>query len=157
MTKRSEVGRPPVLDDAKKREICAILAVGCNRETAARYVGCHPHTIRNTAHREAPFALELERAESKHEVKHLAFISKAAEEGKYWRAAAWALERKYPGRYGARRPDMFTVEQVSHVLSQFAAVVLEEVPEASQRERILSRLSDLTAGLQSLATGGADE
>lgn len=157
MTKRSEIGRPPVLDEAKKGEICAILAVGCSRATAARYVGCHPDTIRNTAQRDDKFALDLERAESKHEVKHLAFINKAAEEGKYWRAAAWALERKYPGRYGTRRPDRFTVEQVSHVLSQFAAVILEEVPEASERQRILSRLSDLTAGLQSSASGGADE
>ncbi len=157
MKNRNEVGRPPVLDGAKKSEISAILAVGCGRATAARYVGCHPDTIRNTAQREPQFALELERAESKHEVKHLAFITKAAEEGRYWRAAAWALERRYPGRYGVRRPDMFTVEQVSHVLSQFATIVLEEVFESSQRERILSRLSDLTAGLQSSAVQGADE
>jgi hypothetical protein len=145
------------LDDAKKGEICAILAVGCGRATAAHYVGCHPDTIRNTAQRDAQFALELERAESNHEIKHLAFINKAAQEAKNWRAAAWALERKYPGRYGARRPDMFTVEQVSHVLGQFAGAILAEVPEASQRQRILARLSDLTAGLQSSVAGGADE
>jgi hypothetical protein len=157
VTKRNEGGRPPVLDGAKKREICAILAVGCNRATAALYVGCHPDTIRNTAQRDGQFALDLERAESQHEVKHLAFINKAAEEGKYWRAAAWALERKYPGRYGPRRPDMFTVEQVSHVLGQFAGVILAEVPDASQRQRILARLSDLTAGLESSAAQGADQ
>ena len=46
------IGRPPVLDDAKRREICAILAMGGNRETAARYVGCHRTTIANTAERD---------------------------------------------------------------------------------------------------------
>lgn len=157
MKERNEVGRPPVLDAYKKREICVVLAMGGSRAIAARYVNCHPDTIRNTAQRDLEFALALEQAESKNEVRHLAFINKAAEEGRYWRAAAWVLERKYPSRYGARRPDMFTVEQVSHVLAQFAGVILAEVPDASQRERILLRLSDLTAGLQSSAVPGADE
>lgn len=157
MKQRSEAGRPPVLDDAKKGEICAILAVGCSRATAARYVGCHPDTIRNTAQRDPQFATALERAESKHEVKHLAFINEAAKEGKNWRAAAWALERKYPGRYGPRRPDFFTIEQMTHVLHQFADVILEEVPDAQKREKIMARLADLTAGLQSSAKTGTDE
>lgn len=151
MSGGKEVGRPPVLDDAKKREICAILAVGCKRATAARYVGCHPCTIGRTAKRDEQFALDLERAESKHEVKHLAFISKAAEEGKYWRAAAWALERMYPERYGPRRPETYTAEQVGHLLQQFAGVVLAEVREEPQREQIVARLADLTAGLEASA------
>jgi truncated hemoglobin YjbI len=154
---RSEAGRPQVLDDAKKGEICAILAVGCSRATAARYVGCHPDTIRKTAQRDEEFATALERAESKHEVKNLAFIDQAAKEGKYWRAAAWALERKYPGRYGARRPDLFTAEQMAHALRQFADVILEEVPDAKRREKIMARLAELAASLQSSAKTGADE
>jgi hypothetical protein len=144
-----EVGRPRALDEFKKREICAVLAVGGSRATAAQYVGCHPDTIRNTAQRDPEFAADLEHAESKHEVKHLTFINKAAAEGRYWRAAVWALERKFPGRYGRRHPDMFTIEQVSHVLTQFAAVILEEVPEETQRGKILSRLSELTVRLES--------
>ena len=157
MKQRSEGGRPQVLDDAKKGEICAILAVGCSRATAARYVGCHPNTIRRTAERDEEFAMALERAESKHEVKNLAFIDQAAKEGKYWRAAAWALERKYPGRYGTRRPNTFTFEQMTHVLHQFADVILDEVPDAKKRDKIMARLSDLTAGLQSSVKIGADE
>ena len=35
----SKPGRKPVLDDAKRREICAILAIGGTRRMAARYVG----------------------------------------------------------------------------------------------------------------------
>jgi hypothetical protein len=157
VTQGKEVGRPPILDATKRAEICAILAVGGSRAIAAQYVGCHPDTIRNTAQRDPEFAASLERAESGHEVKHLTFINKAAEEGRYWRAAAWALERKYPARYGRRHPDMFTVEQVSHVLAQFAGVILEEVPAEAQRGRILARLSELTVRLQSADAEGADE
>jgi hypothetical protein len=159
VTRSKEVGRPRILNATKRSEICAILAVGCSRATAAQYVGCHPDTIRNTAQRDPEFAAALEQAESRHELKHLALINKAAEEGKYWRAAAWALERKYPGRYGRRHPDMFTVEQVSHVLAQFAfaGVILEEVPEDGQRGRILARLSELTLRLETAGAEGAEE
>ena len=149
-----DMGRRPVLDDGKQREICAILAVGCTRQIAARYVGCHTSTIRRTALRNHEFALALRQAETKHEILHLSHINVAAKEGRYWRAAAWALERKYPGRYGPRRPHMFTIEQVAQVLGQFADVVSEEVPETDCRQRILGRLTDLTAGLQASATKG---
>lgn len=152
-----ESGRRPVLDDAKQREICAVLSMGGTRTLAARYVGCHVGTIRNTALRDADFAAALERAETSDEITHLANINKAAKEGRYWRAAAWALERKYPDRYGQRHPNAFTIDQVSQVLAQFADLILEEVPEQADRDRILERLTDLTAGLQAAAAQGAGE
>jgi len=143
-----------VLDDVKKGEICAIVALGCSRASAARYVGCHADTIRRTAMRDEEFALALEQAKSKHEVLHLSYINKAAKDGRHWRAAAWALERLYPSRYGTRRPDAFTLDQVAHVLSQFAGVVLDEVPSVRQRKKILARLAELTGSLQSTAKRG---
>jgi hypothetical protein len=143
-----EPRRRTVLDEGKQREICAILAVGCSRLIAARYVGCHRNTIRSTAMRDKNFLRAIRQAESKHEILHLTHINAAAKEGRYWRAAAWALERKYPTRYGHRDPHMFTIEQVSQVLAQFADVILEEVPKTAQRKRILARLNDLTSGLR---------
>jgi hypothetical protein len=150
-----EVGRPPVLDEAKQREICAILAVGCSRTVAARYVGCHVQTIRNTAGRDENFARALAQAESRDEIAHLANINKAAQEGRYWRAAAWALERKYPDRYAQRDPHVFTVEQVSQILAQLAEVMLEEVSKPAQRKRIVERLTELTTLLQTDVDKGA--
>ena len=58
----SRRGRPPVLDEAKKREILAIVAVGCSRSTAAAYVGCATSTIQNTADRDPAFAEKLRQA-----------------------------------------------------------------------------------------------
>ena len=145
MSQQSEIGRPPVLDKVKKAEICAIVAMGCSRTTAARYVGCHRDTIRKTACRDAQFAAALERADSQHEMRHMGLINKAAEEAKYWRAAAWALERSYPSRYAARRADLFTGEQVLQMLSQFSAVLLEEVADKAQTDRVMARLSELRA------------
>ncbi len=143
----NDAPRRGILDDGKRREICAILAVGCTRAIAARYVGCHPDTIRRTAQRDEVFGLAIERAETKHEIKHLSNINKAAQEGRYWRAAAWRWSGKYPARYAQRDPALFTAEQVSQVLGQFADAILEEVPGEEDRQRIVSRLTSLTEAL----------
>lgn len=143
-----------MLTEVKRREICAILAVGCSRTAAALYVGCHPNTIRKTAQREPEFAAAIEQAESQHEIKHLTHINAAAKEGRYWRAAAWALERTYPDRYSRRRPHTITVDQISQVLAQFAGVILEEVTDEELQQRVFARLTDLTTELQALATKG---
>jgi hypothetical protein len=155
VNQRSEIGRPPVLDDTKKSQICAIIAMGCSRATAASYVGCHRDTIRNTAGRDAAFADALEKADSQHEMRHMGFINRAAEEAKYWRAAAWALERKYPGRYGARRAELFTREQVLHIVAQLGELVGQEIANKREAKRIQSRLAELTAAFRPSA--GDDE
>jgi hypothetical protein len=146
-----------VLTEVKRSEICAILAVGCSRTTAARYVGCHPDTIRNTAKRDPDFAQALHQAETRHEIQHLAHINAAAKEGRYWRAAAWALERTHPDRYGRRRPHAITPDQLSQVLAQLAGVILEEIPDEELQQRVFARLSDLTDELHALSTKGADK
>lgn len=160
MTESPEPSEPPenprrILDAVKKREICAIVAMGCSRAIAARYVGCHPITIRRTTLYDEEFAAALEQAESQHEVVHLSYINKAAKDGRNWRAAAWTLERKYPSRYGNNPPHLFTIEQVSHVLEQFAEMMLAEIPDTEQQNRILSRLADLTTGLEASNATGA--
>ena len=141
----AENGRNPVLDEVKKGQICAILAVGCSRSTAAKFVGCAVDTIRNTAGRDSEFDAQLKQAESKHEVIHLKNIQAAGK--KYWRASAWALERLYPARYGTQGSDSIAKKRLTHVLDMFATIIAEEVPVAKHRANIMARLSDLTVGL----------
>jgi hypothetical protein len=150
-----EISPRLVLTEVKRREICAILAVGCTRTVAARYVGCHVDTIRRTALKDPEFAEALEAAESQHEIGHLTHINAAAKEGRYWRAAAWALERKYPDRYGRRKARTLTVDQMSQAIAQFADVIFEEVTDPELQERIFARLRELTAELQASASKGA--
>lgn len=140
-------GRPPVLDEMKRREILAILAVGCSRRTAAWYVGCAVSTIQNTADRDPPFADALRHAESQHEITYLKNIQHAAKMPQYWRAAAWVLERVFPQRYAARGPDVLTLDQITQLLGQLAEIIVQEVPVAAFRKRILKRLEKLTRSL----------
>lgn len=137
-------GRRPVLDDGKRREILALLSVGCSRRVAAAYVGCSVTTIRATALRDPEFAKALGRVEHQAEIGYLQNIQKAAKKEQYWRAAAWALERKNPEEYALRRPELVTVDQLQNLLAQLAQVLVADVPDPTTQEKILSRLNELT-------------
>jgi hypothetical protein len=141
-------GRPPILDEFKKREILAILAAGGSRRTAAEYVGCGVSTIRNTANRDAEFAANLGQAERQAEIAHLTNIQKAAANEKYWRAAAWILERKNPEDFARRGPNVFTPDQITFVMAQFAEIVVREVPVAAYRKNVLKKLDALIVDLR---------
>ncbi len=142
----NKCGRHPVLDAAKKREILAIIAVGCSRTVAAAYVGCAISTIQNTADRDPTFAEKLRQAACATELGLLKSIRNAAAKEQYWRAAAWTLERRFPDRYGRRGPDVITLEQVTALLGQFSDIVAEEVP-GRFRKRVLKRLEKLARSL----------
>ncbi len=103
VNQNSRPGRKPLLDEAKRRKICEVLAVGGTRTMAAAYVGRSLDTIARAAKRDPAFAKELRRASVECEIRCLRNLSKAAQEPKNWRAAAWMLERLWPERYGCRK------------------------------------------------------
>lgn len=142
---KTKRGRPPALDEVKRREICAILAMGGSRRLASQYVGCAPTTIPNTAARDPEFQAQLCQAESRHELGYLQSIQAASRKEQYWRAAAWALEHHYPQRYAVRNPGVVTLEQITQMLAQFAEIIVQEVPDPDEQKRIINRLESLGA------------
>lgn len=146
--RRKQPGRPSKLDEAKRREICAILAVGGSWATAAQYVGCALTTIRRTAGRDPQFAADLKKASSQCEVAHLHHIQTAAREHKQWRASAWALERLHPDRYGRRKPRTAPIEHVALMVGELSEYVLQELPTSDERDRVLRKLDQLTRQLR---------
>jgi hypothetical protein len=147
-------GRPPVLDATKREVILGILSAGCSRRTAANYVGCATSTIQNTADRDPQFAAKLDRAENQAVVTHMTNIHKAAKDARYWRAAAWVLERLRPDEYAAPHPDLLTVEQTLGLMEYLAQVIIEEVPVSSIRKNIIKRLDELNKMVIAMAPGG---
>ncbi len=133
------------LDEAKKREIVAILTVGGKRVTAADYVGCAVSTIARTAERDADFADALRQAKSRHEIVNLQNIQDAGK--KSWRASSWLLERSFPTRYGKRAPKTMTREEFGYLVTQFAKIVADEVSAVEDRARVLSKLDELAEKL----------
>ena len=133
------------LDETKRREVCAILAVGGTRLMAASYVGCCTRTIRRTALRDVEFAEQLRKAELGPEITFLKSIQAAAADVKQWRAAAWALERLFPERYARRPPDTITIEQMTEIIKALADIIVGEIPAKPYRRRVLARIAKLLA------------
>src|SRR6476646_8849748 len=90
-------GRPRVLDDAKRREICALIAGGCSLRDAASYVNCSVCTIRREAERNPDFLQQIRHSEKHARLSPLRAMQQAM--GTHWRAAAWFLERAFPDRF----------------------------------------------------------
>jgi len=136
-----EVDLPGELNSYQRGQICAIIAVGCSRSCAANYIGCKVEAIEQLAERSKTFRRQLAEAEAKHEITHLENIRTAGK--KEWRASAWALERRYPERYGARKQQELTGKQLARVLSHFATLMLDNLNQAEQREEVVAQLHAL--------------
>ncbi len=104
-----------------------------------------PSTITRTAARDPEFAAQLARAEGNAETEALSLIRKAAHKERYWRAAAWLLERKNPADFAARKPDVMTPEQLRRMLASLATLILQDLSE-EKFEEILMRLDQVRLG-----------
>lgn len=80
--------------------ICAVLAEGNTRRTAAAIAGIDETTLWRWMNRHAEFAERVKTAEQEAVRRNVAIIQRAAE--KSWQAAAWWLERRYPADFGAK-------------------------------------------------------
>jgi len=134
------IGRPRALDDYKRREVCALVAVGCGIEGAARYVGCNAVTIRREALRNPEFHEQLRNAELTCELEPLRAMKRAA--ATHWRAAAWLLERTQPDRFARREADSLTPAEIDGMIACIAEEILAELPDEDTIVRVGRRLSD---------------
>ncbi|MDO4574037.1 MAG: hypothetical protein Q4D98_02360 [Planctomycetia bacterium] len=129
-----------LLSEKQKDEILAILSVGCSRKTAAQYAGVTQTVIKNTAKEDEVFAERLLRAQEMAEITSMKNISNAARQERYWKAAAWILERKNPEEYRLRSPGTFNAGQLKFILGQLTQIIVDEVKSPAYRKRILSRM-----------------
>ena len=74
------------------------------RARLPRYVGCALSTIQNTADRDPRSPRSCAQATYNAEIGLLKNIRNAAKKEQYWRAAAWALERRFPRAICPPRP-----------------------------------------------------
>ena len=133
------------LTPKERSEVLAILSAGCSRATAARYVRCTPYLLRREIVENAKFAGQVAKAEEGIELFYLSRIRSAAQKEQYWRAAAWVLERRLPDRYGTRKPEILTAEQVQKFMTSCLQIIADELPDDELREKILNRLMEETA------------
>jgi hypothetical protein len=142
---RARLGRPPHLTSAlQEKLVAAVRAVGwinpaarqCGipepvvREWLARGRGQH---TRPRTPQFAAFAAEVDAAQAEWEASKLALIDMAARtKTECWNAAAWALERHAPERYGRRtaveHTGTITVMEVRGLLLSMIGILERYVP-----------------------------
>jgi hypothetical protein len=139
----AKAGRPSVLTDAVKEQLCLLLSVGLSRRQAASYLNIAPATISQAARRDADLAHSLLRAEDLAAVHpHITLI---AESKKNWRAAAWLLERRQ--RYPAPLSDEEKAERDAERLADERRQValrrkLRQVHEEDRQEEARRRMRE---------------
>ena len=136
-------GPKPILTEESKSNIVALITVGSSKRRAACYVGCAHGTIRYTAARDPVFAAQLKKASYEAEFGLVHSIRKASKKEQHWRAAAWLLERSHPQRYLPRSTMGMAPRDVHQLITRLARIVVEEVPVARYRQRIIARLAEI--------------
>lgn len=142
-------GRPRALDHVKQREIIAVVSAGFSIERAAHYVDCAPSTIRRECRRNPQFDKEIRRACLSAQLSPLQAIREAAR--KYWRAAAWLLERLDPERFGKQRPGEVKPEELEAYISIIADIIGREIADPHERQRIYDKIDALQKSTDRLA------
>jgi hypothetical protein len=131
-----------VLDDQKRWRVITMIANGSSRRVAAHYVGCSPATITRTADRDPDFAAQLATAEQNLEIDALRSLRAAARKERYWRAAAWLLERKNHDDFTLPDPELFTQEQATKLISAMVRELIKDLPEL-YIQRIKRRMDEV--------------
>ena len=142
-------GRPGLLDEAARNLVVTLLARGNSRRVVANFLGCAPSTITRTAERDPQFAAEVARAQQAAQVRLIDAVNNAANQERYWRAAAWLLERINPEDFMLRAPDTYTALEVVQITGKMARLIASQLPE-QHREMVAENLD---AVLQEFAAG----
>ena len=132
-------GRNHVLDDAKCREICALVSVGCTLQSAAKHVGCSRATVHREACRNPEFAEQLRCAERDSHLRPVKTLSQAVCDN--WRAAAWLLERTCPEEYARKPANLVRIETVQEMVARFLQVIEAELSDSPENQELGARLA----------------
>ena len=130
------------LTPEERRDVLAILGLGCDEGLAAAYVGRPVECLATTARRFKTFRRDLEKAKTQARVNLIVNVRNASRNERYWRAAAWALERLDPERYGPERlKPAADAARYRPMIESLVEILLEEIPEPKTRKAILKRLN----------------
>ncbi len=148
------LGRPRVLDEPKRRQVCTLVSVGFGLDGAARYVGCAPSTIRREARRNAEFREQLRCADLACELGPLNAVRQAAHTN--WRAGIWYLERMNPQKFGKRNVRYITPEQLEAFMEQMVTAVMGDNQDEAACRRAIRKLETFIAQINRQSDAGRD-
>lgn len=133
--------QPTRLNAEQQGQVLGILSVGCDRETAAGFVGCTPADIAFAMQSQPAFGAAVRRTEAAAELTCMRTVHEAAKDVKGWRAAVWWLERRSPERFASRGAGSVTTRQLRVFLTIIGDLLNEEIHDPDDRQRVLARLN----------------
>ena len=132
-------------------QVYGILSVGCDRETAANYIGCSLADIVRAMRQDAEFGASVRRTEAAAELSHMRTVQNAAKDEKNWRASVWWLERRSPERFGSRSAGAVTTRHLKAFLTIIGESLHNEIHNAEDRERVMARFEQFQTLVDDLA------
>lgn len=132
------------ITDSERRALRAMVAVGCDRETAAKALGWTREQINEALQNDADFAREVLQAEGQAEFHHMRILHNAAKDEKHWRAATWWLEHRAKKDDGRVSLLQAIAAQLDEFVEQLVKIVQVEVKADEDRKRLLARLQELS-------------
>ena len=133
-----------MLEPMEQAKLCDLVRVGCARGAAAKYVGLTPEQLEAEAAGDDELAKALLRAEGEAVLAYMRNVRKAASDEKNWRTSAWWLEQQARNDKLASPAAANLQEAVLEALDRFAALIVEEIPDLTRRQRLLTQLINIT-------------
>lgn len=155
------VARKPIeLDEARRRRLLEALQAGATIRMASAAAGVSEDTLSRWRKAKPDLEADMQQAEAAGAVRALQVIQAAAASGT-WQAAAWMLERRYPGEYGRRAPRVDEAPDLprspfDESFERYMALaerVAKEVFSAEANASLARRFGDLGASANTRPTG----
>lgn len=143
-----------MLSETQKDQICSILAVGCDRETAANFVETTTANLHREMERDDRFAARVHRTEAASEWTNMRTVHQAAKDVKNWRAAVWWLEMHAPDRFKSRSAGEVTLAQLNEFVGTLTTILANEVRCESDRRRVIHRVLESIRELEKTVRAG---
>ena len=134
----------PLITDTERRNLQGMLAMGCERETAAKTLGWSRERLEEVLKSDAELAGDMLQAEGKAELYYMRNLHLAAQDEKHWRASTWWFDHK------TKKEDSRTslLRKFASLLESFIErlirIVQVEVKQNDDRQRLLDRFRELS-------------
>jgi hypothetical protein len=124
--------RPTKRTPALEQRLLGALRAGSTRRAAAPFAGVSEDSLERWERSSAGFADAIKKAEADAEVRHVANIAKAAQDGT-WQASAWWLEPRRPDDYGRRERIELNIRQTAERLGAELGLDPDELVREAER------------------------
>lgn len=136
------------LTDQQKHEICGVIGIGCDRDTAAKYAHTTWAELHAAMRDDPAFAARIRHEEAVIEIKHMTQIRTASKKEANWRISVWWLERLAPDRYGPRGAGEVNSRQLKKFIEHIGNTLINDVRGEEDRTRLLARLQSTADTLE---------